>query len=366
MIVVLYGTDEFSIDEEAQRLAAEEMPPDMADLNTTRLGAEATVEDVRAAAATVPFLAPHRVARVDGLLAQLTQPARRVSGARSGRSSKGRAATRAVDALAELLPSVPAEARLIFAEPLPADRSSRRRPAPAFLRGSLGKALKQHATVKEFSLPQGPGLVRWLRERARRLGSSIMPDAADLLAQVSDGDLRSLDQEVHKLLTYAGPGRSVNAEDVRLLVPAAAQTDVFAFVDALATGQQRQALGQVTRFSAQGERPEYLVTMIARQVRLLNQAKSLARAGTPTSELPAALGEHPFVARKVAEQARRFNAEALVAMHHAVLDADLSVKTGQVDLQLALELLTVQLASYGPQDASERRTGQPRRAPKRT
>ena len=354
MIVVLYGTDEFSIGEAAQRLAAEAMPPDMADLNTTRLAADASVDDVRAAATTAPFLAPHRVARVEGLLSRLTQPPRRASGTSAGRprQRKNTATKRAVDALAAFLPTVPAENRLIFTEPIAADRSNRRRSSPAFLRGPLGKALKDHATVKELPLPQGPGLVRWLRERARRLGGSIMPDAADLLAQVSDGDPRSLDQEVRKLLTYAGPGRAVNTEDVRLLVHAAAQTDVFAFVDALATGQQRQALTQLAQFYAQGAQPHFLVGMIARQVRLLNQAKALAQAGTSAAALPAALGMHPFVARKAAGQARRFSAAALVAMHHAVLDADLSIKTGQADPQLALELLTVQLAAYGPPSAS--------------
>ena len=357
MIVVLYGTDEFSIDEEAQRLAAESMPPDMADLNTTRLAADASLAEVRAAAATAPFLAPHRVARVDGLLSRLTQPARRGSGASASRPRKSKAATRAVDALAAFLPTVPEQNRLIFTEPIAADRSNRRRSTPAFLRGPLGKALKEHATAKELPLLQGPGLVRWLRERARRLGGSIMPDAADLLAQVSDGDPRSLDQEVRKLLTYAGPSRAVNAEDVRLLVHAAAQTDVFTFVDALATGQQQRALTQLAQFYAQGAQPQYLVGMIARQVRLLNQAKALAQAGTPAAALPAALGMHPFVARKAAEQARRFSAAALVAMHHAVLDADLSIKTGQADPQLALELLTVHLASYGPPGASAGRRG---------
>ena len=352
MIVVLYGTDEFSIDEEAQRLAAEAMPPDTADLNTTRLAADASVEEVWAAASTAPFLAPHRVARVHGLLSRLTQPARRGSGAAAGRPRKNSATKRAVESLAAFLPTVPADNRLIFTEPIAADRSNRRRSSPAFLRGPLGKALKEHATVKELPLPQGPGLVRWLRERARRLGGSIMPDAADLLAQVSDGDLRSLDREVRKLLTYAGPGRAVNAEDVRLLVHAAAQTDVFAFVDALATGQQRRALTQLAQFYAQGAQPHYLVGMIARQVRLLNQAKALAQAGTPAAALPSALGMHPFVARKAAGQARRFSAAALVAMHHAVLDADLSIKTGQADPQLALELLAVQLVAYGPPGAS--------------
>ena len=369
MIVVLYGTDEFSIDEEARRVAAEVMPPDMADLNTTRLAADASVEAVQAAAATAPFLAPHRVARVDGLLLRLTQPPRRASGAAAGgrpRRSKNTATKRAVDALVAFLPTVPAENRLIFTEPIAADRDNRRRSSPAFLRGRLGKVLKEHGTVKELPLPQGPGLVRWLRERARRLGGSIMPDAADLLAQVSDGDLRSLDQEVRKLLTYAGPGRAVNAEDVRVLVHAAAQTDIFAFVDALATGRRQQALTQLAQFYAQGAQPHFLVGMIARQVRLLNQAKALAQAGTPASALPAALGAHPFVARKAAGQARRFGAAALVAMHHAVLDADLSIKTGQADPQLALELLAVRLASYGPPGTSAGRRNTQRHAGRRS
>ena len=367
MIVVLYGTDEFSIDEEARRVAAEAMPPDMADLNTTRLAADASVEAVQAAAATAPFLAPHRVARVDGLLLRLTQPPRRASGAAAGRPrrSKNTATKRAVDALVAFLPTVPADNRLILTEPIAADGANRRS-SPAFLRGRLGKVLKEHATVKELPLPQGPGLVRWLRERARRLGGSIMPDAADLLAQVSEGDLRSLDQEVRKLLTYAGPGRAVNAEDVRLLVHAAAQTDIFAFVDALATGRRQQALTQLAQFYAQGAQPQYLMSMIARQVRLLNQAKALAQAGTPASALPAALGAHPFVARKTAGQARRFGAAALVAMHHAVLDADLSIKTGQAAPQLALELLAVRLASYGPPSTSARHRDTRRHAGRRS
>ena len=292
MIVVLYGTDDFSIDEEAQRLAAEAMPPDMADLNTTRLAADASVDDVRAAATTAPFLAPHRVARVDGLLSRLTQPPRRASGTSAGRPRQRKnTATKRRRGRARRVPAHGAGG-----EPADLHRTHRCRPLqpppvfPAFLRGPLGKALKEHATVKELPLPQGPGLVRWLRERARRLGGSIMPDAADLLAQVSDGDLRSLDQEVRKLLTYAGPGRAVNTEDVRLLVHAAAQTDVFAFVDALATGQQRQALTQLAQFYAQGAQPHFLVGMIARQVRLLNQAKALAQAGTSAAALPAGAG----------------------------------------------------------------------------
>ena len=160
MIVVLYGTDDFSIDEEAQRLAAEAMPSDMADLNTTRLAADASVDDVRAAATTAPFLAPHRVARVEGLLSRLTQPPRRASGTSAGqpRQRKNTATKRAVDALAGFLPTVPAENRLIFAEPIAADRSNRRRPAPALSARAVGQGAEGACDGQGAAAPPGAGL----------------------------------------------------------------------------------------------------------------------------------------------------------------------------------------------------------------
>ena len=358
MIVVLFGTDEFSIDEEAKRLALEDMPPEMASLNVTRLNSDSTVDSVMAATMTVPFLTPHRVVRVDGLLSFLAKSDKRTPRSRSGQLGRNNVSASALEVLGEFLPTVPDDARLIFTEPTPVDRASRRRSSPTFFRGPFGKALKQHATRKEFTLPQGTMLLRWLEDRARRLGGCFLPAAAELLAQVSDGNIRSLNQEVSKLVTYAGPSRGVSTDDVRLLVYAAGQPDVFAFVDALATGRQSQALAQLSRFSAQGQAPEYLIAMIARQVRLLNQVKSLAQAEIPTSQHPSALGVHPFVARKVNEQARSFDADVLEAMHRAVLNADLSIKTGQSDGVLALELLTVQLVTARLSRGRRARRGQ--------
>ena len=55
------------------------------------------------------------------------------------------------------------------------------------------------------------------------------------------------------------------------------------------------------------------------------------------------MGERPL--KKTLEQERRFTHQQLAAIHRKLLEADLSIKTGEADEQLALEMLVAELAS---------------------
>ncbi|HEX2185260.1 MAG TPA: hypothetical protein VHN78_07125, partial [Chloroflexota bacterium] len=104
------------------------------------------------------------------------------------------------------------------------------------------------------------------------------------------------------------------------------------------------------------ERPERILAMVTRQVRLLLQAKDLTQQGEAPEAIGRALGLSPFPLRKVLEQVRHFSAPTLHAMHRRALEADLHLKTGQQEAVLALELLVAELAS-----AAQRREPEARR-----
>jgi len=57
-----------------------------------------------------------------------------------------------------------------------------------------------------------------------------------------------------------------------------------------------------------------------------------------------ALGVHPFVAEKAAQQAGRFSIDSLEYIYRKLLKIDEGVKTSQVTLDLALDTLVVELA----------------------
>ena len=84
--------------------------------------------------------------------------------------------------------------------------------------------------------------------------------------------------------------------------------------------------------------------MVVRQFRLLIQAREILDGRGNQNDVARALGVHPFVAEKAAQQAARFSIESLESIYRRLLKIDEGVKTSQVTLDLALDTLVVELA----------------------
>jgi DNA polymerase-3 subunit delta len=84
--------------------------------------------------------------------------------------------------------------------------------------------------------------------------------------------------------------------------------------------------------------------MVARQVRLLLIAREVSADGGGEREMVAASGAHPFVARKLLDQCRRFSESELRDMYRQLDDLDEASKTGKASLEVGLETLVAQVA----------------------
>ncbi len=320
---ILHGDDDLRIEEEVAKLLHDVHDQPNADLNTARFDASASVPEVIGAALAYPFLADVRFVIVKDLLTWL---------ARKGAGESGK---KALDQLAEALPSIPDWTRVIFIE-----------------RGSLPdthKVVKAAAgdargSVRKFSVPDDS--TEWISTRARDYyHAQIDPQAAAALASVTPGDLRRADNELFKLITYVGHERAISEADVALLTPYVAEASLFAMVDALAEGRSQTALALLYRLLEQGEDVFSLFGMITRQFRLLLLAKAHLTSGGGRRDLPAVLGtKSSFVADKVATQARGFDLPTLERIYRTLHDYDVQMKTGGIEPRLALDLLVAGLA----------------------
>jgi len=113
-------------------------------------------------------------------------------------------------------------------------------------------------------------------------------------------------------------------------------------VDALAAGDGGSAQRLLHRL-LENEDPFSLWGMVVRQFRLLLQAREILDARGGREQVASALGVHPFVAGKTADQAKRFSMSALESIHHKLLEIDEGVKSSQVTLDLALDMLVGEL-----------------------
>jgi DNA polymerase-3 subunit delta len=327
VVYILHGEDEFAMAEFVAQMQAKLGDASMVDMNTTRLdGKSAGLDQVVNAAAAMPFLAKRRLVIVANPLALV-----------KSRSEVAR--QKLLDALEKL----PETTALVLLEPRPLTDERERRAGKQHWLEKWAEAAGERVFLKAFSLPRGPAMSEWIIQRARHFGGQFSRSGADKLAEQIGDDPRLADQEIQKLLAYANYAHPVEADDVEHLTPSVRQGDIFAMVDALGNRQGRQAQEMLHRLLAEQEAIS-IFGMVVRQFRLLLLAREVLDSGGREAEVARAAGVHPFVAGKVAAQARFFTPAALERIYHRLLELDEAIKTSQMDDVLALDMFVAALA----------------------
>jgi DNA polymerase-3 subunit delta len=211
-------------------------------------------------------------------------------------------------------------------------------------RERLLSAVKSSGEVHSLEQPTGKALVKWAVGHAKKVDLDLPEDVArSLIDRCSSDKLRVL-REMEKLALYVGEGRATR-EDVEALCPPDAQSNIFAFVDALAAGDRSKALQLLEDLIGTGEPPLRATYMVRRQFRLLARARALFARGASRSEVAKELKVPPFVARKLEEQARGLGEEELERALALILNLERGLKGGS-DLgdELQVELAVLKLS----------------------
>jgi DNA polymerase-3 subunit delta len=335
---ILHGEEEFGRSEELARLRAimAEGDPAMAELNTSILdGNRLTLGELRHACDSIPFMTDRRLVVVHGLLSRLSPRGRGKGQAASGDEEP--AANQAFrDDLVAYLPTLPPTTRLVFVE----DRELP--PGHAILKVAKAEGKQDRAFVKLFQPPKDWELPNWIRQQVQSRQGDISGEAVQMLAALVGSDMRQLDQEIEKLLLYTD-GQQVTSKEVRLLVSRSRETSIFDLVDNVGRRETDRALRLLHHLLDEGEPPLYLLAMLARQVRILIQVSELQAQGLTPDEMAGRLKLHPFVVKKGIAQARGFDLPQLEAAHERLVETDWSIKRGDVEDVLALDMLVVGL-----------------------
>ncbi len=326
MIYVLHGEDSFSATEALREVLDAVGPEDVRSSNVTDIEArEFSVDKLAAAAMVVPFLADRRAVVVRGLMGTAE------GGPRRGRRGQDGAQARPPAELTALLAGLPPSSDVVFFE-------GKLSPANPFLKAVAGAEGAQ-VRVREFDPLRRDALAAWVSERAEQKGGTIDRRTAAMLAEQIGPNLWVVDSELEKLTIYCD-GRPIGEDDVQALVSSTKDANVFALVDAIMERRTGAALGTMRQLLDEGAAGPYLLTMVARQARLVALAQELLARRAPPPEWPARLGtSSDFVVRKTMEQARRFPPEAVRGLYRLLLETDLALKSGTSDELALTEML---------------------------
>ena len=319
--------DSFLVRQRLAALESEHGADAILDANRHRMqGNQVTPQELLGVCLALPFLDTLRLVAVEGLLATAESRSGGGRGRRSGNSADG------WQALVDTIPQMPDTTLLLLSD------------GPLNANNPLLRQLRPVCSVEELAAPRGEQLARWIKETAEAKGAAVSPAAIRSLADLVGGDMWTLDQELEKLALY-GFGREIGEGDVRLMVSQVREASIFEAVDAMIDGRPEAALRLLAQLRDDGREPLYIIAMVERQLRLLALARDSIERRLPQNELKRALGtSSDFVVRKTMDQARRHSREDIAWRYDRLLEADLSIKQGRIDPDLALELLVGEAA----------------------
>jgi DNA polymerase-3 subunit delta len=197
------------------------------------------------------------------------------------------------------------------------------------------KLLAVDSKIESFPELTPTEVTQWLRRHLAVTQRSVDPAVVPYLVQAYGNDLWSLQSVVTQLQHAAA---DISLELVQQYVVSPLDENIFHLSDALAAQQTRRAIQLLHDQLQGGANAFYLLTMLARQIELLLQAKQ----GTFAASVA------PYARKKASEHAKRFSSAALQQLHTGLTEIDYQMKTTTLDPTVLLDRWVVEATSRQP------------------
>jgi len=155
--------------------------------------------------------------------------------------------------------------------------------------------------------------------------------------------LRSLDNEIEKLLIYIGDRNEIKGEDIAAVVGASKGYTVFDLQNCIGKKDTKEAMTVLARMMEAGESPQMIVVMLTRFFTILLRISELKQQHVAESQFAAELRISPYFLKQYLEFYSNFSLAHIEHAFHSLLAADTEMKSTMSDPRLVMDLLVYSL-----------------------
>lgn len=303
-VVLLYGTEPAPMSARLRELRAAVLAPGLEAFNHERFAGREleSMSPVLEACGQLPLMAERR-------LVELSDPEAVGKG-------RGPAGQKALDFLVEYVKE-PNPTTVLVLVSSGIDGRSR-----------IVTAAKKTGLVEKFEpWKRDEDAVAFVLEQAAKDGTRIDRATAHSLVQLVGTGASDLVHALERASLHAGQGQAVTQDDLDAVVAHTREAVIFELTDAVGMGDGPRALAVLAHLFHESSQPEIgqanaVLGMLIRQMRLVFAARMAGGAIEEVTGVP------PFVARKLAGQARRFDETRLRRAYAALARFDRDLKGG--------------------------------------
>jgi DNA polymerase-3 subunit delta len=220
------------------------------------------------------------------------------------------------------------------------------------------REIEKVGKVIECSRLRGKALVSWIRKRMVEKGKTLSEDATDYLIEVAGDHLHDLENALEKAFLSVGEKRTIDLSDVEGVVSDVRISTVFDLMDAIGHQDLEKALGILEKTMESKTIPfrkdeestkkmddpvPLLLSMMAKQYRNIWIVKEITSRYQGAAEVAQAIGMSPWNVKKLMDQGKFFSEASLRGGILKCHQTDLSIKRGLGPKNLLIEKLVIDL-----------------------
>ena len=182
--------------------------------------------------------------------------------------------------------------------------------------------------VRDYGAPKPRELPRWVIDRAREEGLAMDIETAKHLMQIVGSRQQQLQREIEKLRIALHPATRVAPADVDAVTAGDATAQAYELADSIVAADLPATMALAEQLRAANEPPGRLTYRIVNRVRDVYRAAVLLEAGVSEQKIAGTLGMPPWLAKRIAGQARKADREVLERALEAFAEFELESRGG--------------------------------------
>jgi DNA polymerase-3 subunit delta len=221
------------------------------------------------------------------------------------------------------------------------------------VRSQIEKAGK----IVESPRLKGKALISWMKDTMAEKGKKLSEEGAAYLVEVVGDHLHPLENALEQVYLSVGEKKTIELSDIGGIVSEVKNSTIFDLTDAIGRRDVEKALGILEQVleskavpfkkeeeaSKMGDPIPLLLSMMARQYRLIWRVKKMASGYNGMDETAKALRMSPWVVKNLVSQGKSFSESSLREGILKCHRTDLAIKRSRGPKNLLMEKLVIDL-----------------------
>lgn len=212
-------------------------------------------------------------------------------------------------------------------------------------RKKITKVLKEQYEIKIIPVLKYFEIENKVSDYFKAKGYQIDKETVRYIVQNSLNQYDIVMMEIEKIMLYYEKPCTINKKDIENIISKSINTNNFALIDAIIDGNLEKSLSLWEDLKTMKVEPTVIISLLARDIRIMLQIKLLLNANKREYEILNELKLMDWQLEKYLKKAFPYKIKELEGWLVRLANLDLQIKTGKIDKFMAIDLLILDICN---------------------